>query len=196
MSAERVAAAVAALREGLAIVIPTDTVYGLAADPVRPGATARLFEAKGRPTRVQLPVLVDSIEQADSVGTVDERARRLMERFWPGGLTVVVRRRPGVDLELGDDTGTVGVRCPDHPVARRLCAEAGPLAATSANLHGRDTPATAPEVAALFGDAVAVVVDGGRCEGQPSTVVDCTGTDVVLLREGAVAWSDVVGVAG
>jgi L-threonylcarbamoyladenylate synthase len=188
--------AVAALREGLVVVIPTDTVYGVAADPFRPGATSRLFEAKGRPTRVQLPVLVDSIEQAESVATVDERARGLMERFWPGGLTVVVRRRPGVDLELGDDTGTVGLRCPDHPVARRLCADVGPLATTSANLHGGATPPTAGEVAALFGDAVAAVVDGGRCEGRPSTVVDCTGTDVVLLREGTVAWADVVGVAG
>jgi L-threonylcarbamoyladenylate synthase len=177
-------------------VIPTDTVYGLAADPSRPGATANLFEAKGRPTHVQLPVLVDSIEQAETIGVVDGRAKKLMEGFWPGGLTVVVRRRPGVDLELGDDTGTVGLRCPDHPVARALCAEVGPLATTSANLHGGATPSTADEVADLFGDAVAVVVDGGRCDGRPSTVVDCTGTDLVLLREGTVAWSDVVGVAG
>jgi tRNA threonylcarbamoyl adenosine modification protein (Sua5/YciO/YrdC/YwlC family) len=187
---------VAALRQGLAVVIPTDTVYGLAADPLRPGATARLFEAKGRPTRVQLPVLVDSIEQAESVGAIDARAKRLMERFWPGGLTVVVRRRPDVDLELGDDSGTVGLRCPDHAVARRLCADVGPLATTSANLHGGATPPTAAGVAELFGEAVAVVVDGGRCEGMPSTVVDCTGPDVVLLREGSVAWADVVGVAG
>jgi L-threonylcarbamoyladenylate synthase len=180
----------------LVVVVPTDTVYGLAADPTRAGATARLFDAKVRPMHVQVPVLVDSVEQADTIGLLDERARTLMDRFWPGGLTVVVQRRPGVDLDLGEDSRTVGLRCPDHPVARRLCAEVAPLATTSANLHGGTTPATAPEVAALFGEAVAVVVDGGRCEGRPSTVVDCTGTDLVLLREGTVAWSEVVGVAG
>jgi tRNA threonylcarbamoyl adenosine modification protein (Sua5/YciO/YrdC/YwlC family) len=178
------------------VIIATDTVYGLAADPFRPGATKRIFEAKGRPTGMQLPVLVDSVVQAEAVVVPDDRARRLMARFWPGGLTVVMPRRPGMDLELGDDSRTVGVRCPDHPVARKLCAEVGPLAVTSANRHGQPTPPTAAEVADLFGEAVAAVLDGGRCEGMPSTVVDCTGPEIVLLRKGTVAWSDVVGVAG
>jgi tRNA threonylcarbamoyl adenosine modification protein (Sua5/YciO/YrdC/YwlC family) len=189
-----VEAATLAIRRGQLIVLPTDTVYGIAADPLRPGATGRLFEAKGRPAGVQLPVFVDSLEQADAVGVVDERARALAARFWPGGLTLVVASRPGVDLELGGDGSSVGLRCPDHPVPRRLCAEIGPLAATSANLHGEPTPETAAEVADLFGKAVAVVVDGGRCAGAPSTVVDCTGADLVLLREGVVPWSDVLGV--
>jgi tRNA threonylcarbamoyl adenosine modification protein (Sua5/YciO/YrdC/YwlC family) len=173
-------------------------VYGVAVDPFHPGATARLFEAKRRPTAVRLPVLVDSVEQAAGLAEVDDRARALMARFWPGALTIVLRQRGGVELDLGDGAGvhTVGVRCPDHAVPRRLCVEVGPLATTSANLHGEATPPTAEEVRALFGDAVAVAVDGGRCEGAASTVVDCTGSRPVLVREGVVPWSDVLGVAG
>ena len=121
-----------------------------------------------------------------------------MARFWPGGLTIILPRVAGVDIVLGDGAGapTVGVRCPNHEVPRALCAEVAPLATTSANLHGEATPPTADEVRALFGDAVAVVVDGGRCEGSPSTVVDCTGTRPSLVREGTVPWSEVLGVAG
>jgi tRNA threonylcarbamoyl adenosine modification protein (Sua5/YciO/YrdC/YwlC family) len=180
----------------MVVAIPTDTVYGIAADASRPGATAALFEAKRRPTDRRLPVLVDGLRQATQLADVDDRARTLAERFWPGGLTLVLRRRPALGSDLGEDDGTIGVRCPDHRVPRQLCADVGPLATTSANLHGEPTPVTAEEVRALFGDAVAVVVDGGRCEGAPSTVVDCTGPELVLLREGRVAWSDVVGVAG
>jgi len=177
------------------VAIPTDTVYGVAVDPFVPGATARLFEAKRRPTDVRLPVLVQSIEQAMRVAEVDERAGALMDRFWPGGLTIILPPQSGVDIALGDGAPTVGLRCPDHSIPRQLCAEVGPLATTSANLHGGETPPTAGEVRALFGDAVAVVVDGGRCEGAPSTVVDCTGRTPVLVREGTVPWSDVLGVA-
>jgi L-threonylcarbamoyladenylate synthase len=187
-----------ALRQGLVVAIPTDTVYGIAVDPFVPGATARLFDAKRRPTDVRLPVLVEDVDQAMRLAEVDNRARVLMNRFWPGGLTIILPRRSGVDVVLGNGAGagTVGVRSPDHAVPRRLCAEVGPLATTSANLHGGPTPATADDLRALFGNAVAVVVDGGRCEGAPSTVVDYTGERPVLIREGTVPWSDVLGVAG
>jgi L-threonylcarbamoyladenylate synthase len=180
------------------VAIPTDTVYGIAVDPFLAGATARLFEAKRRPTDVRLPVLVADVVQADRLAQVDDRAHALMARFWPGGVTIILPRRSGLDLVLGNGAGapTVGVRCPDHTVPRRLCAEVGPLATTSANLHGEPTPPTADEVRALFGDAVALVVDGGRCEGEPSTVIDLTGNRPKLVREGTVSWSDVLGVAG
>jgi len=190
--------AVDALRQGLVVAIPTDTVYGIAVDPFVAGATARLFEAKRRPTDVRLPVLVDGVHQAEFLAEVDDRARALMDRFWPGGLTLILRRHANVDIVLGNGAGgpTVGVRCPDHAVPRTLCTEVGPLAVTSANLHGQATPATAGEVRSLFGDAVAVVVDGGRCDGEPSTVVDCAGDEPSLVREGTVPWSEVLGVTG
>ena len=180
------------------MAIPTDTVYGVAVDPFVAGATEHLFEAKHRPRDVRLPVLVDSVEQAERLAAVDDQARALMARFWPGGLTIILPRLDRVDLALGNGAGapTVGVRCPDHDVPRRLCVEVGPLATTSANLHGLATPPTAGEVRRLFGDSVAVVVDGGRCEGSASTVVDCTAAQAKLVREGAVAWADVLRVVG
>ena len=191
--------AVAALREGLVVAVPTDTVYGLAADPFHPGATDRIFTAKQRPRDVELPVLVAEVAQAIDLCLVDAlpvSARRLMEQCWPGALTIVVSRRPGLPADLGRDDTTVGVRCPAHPVVRQLCQRVGPLAVTSANIHGGETPTTAESVAALFGDQVAVVVDGGVCVGAPSTVVDCTGREPRLLRAGAVGWDEIVAAAG
>ncbi|MFP5318551.1 MAG: L-threonylcarbamoyladenylate synthase [Acidimicrobiia bacterium] len=186
-------AAAEALRAGLVVGIPTDTVYGLAVDPTVPGATDRLFEAKRRPRAVDLPVLVATPEQALLLATaVPVAATRLMDRFWPGPVTIVLPRAPEFTGDLGEDEATVGVRCPDHPVPRALCAEVGPLATTSANRHGEPTHETAAAVEDDLGDAVAVVLDGGRCTGSPSTVVDCTGVEPRLLREGRVPWPQVL----
>jgi tRNA threonylcarbamoyl adenosine modification protein (Sua5/YciO/YrdC/YwlC family) len=183
-------AAEKALHSGQVIAIPTDTVYGLAADAFHTGAADRLFAVKRRPRDVDLPVLVAEERQALDLTTgVPEVARRLMARFWPGALTLVLPRHPDVVADLGDDEATIGLRCPDHEVARDLCRRVGPLATTSANLHGQPTATTAEEVADLFGSAVAVVLDGGTCDGAPSTVVDCTGADPKLLREGRIPWT-------
>ena len=172
---------------------PTDTVYGLAADPFRPGATDRIFAAKRRPRDVALPVLVTGRDQALTLTTaVPDLALGLMERFWPGALTLVLPSRADLAADLGDDEVTVGVRCPAHPVARALCQAAGPLATTSANFHGGATFTTAQEVAAAFDTSVPVVLDAGRCAGRPSTVVDCTGHDPKLLREGRISWAEVL----
>ncbi|MGH9282420.1 MAG: L-threonylcarbamoyladenylate synthase, partial [Acidimicrobiales bacterium] len=119
-------------------------------------------------------------------------ARALMEQFWPGALTVVLPRRPDLRADLGTDEATVGLRCPAHPVPLALCRAHGPIATTSANLHGQPSATTAAELAEVFGEGVAVVLDAGPCEGAPSTVVDCTGAEPKLLREGRVPWADVV----
>lgn len=196
-SAAALEQAVAALAEGGVIGLPTDTVYGLAVDPFLPGAADRLFEVKQRPRDVSLAVLVSGVEQALSLATaVPASAAALMARFWPGALTVVLPARPGLGADLGDDEATVGVRCPAHPVPLALCAAVGPLATTSANRHREPTLTTAAEVAAAFGDEVAVVLDGGTCTGSPSTVVDCTGVEPKLLREGRVPWTEVLAALG
>ncbi|MDP9404494.1 MAG: L-threonylcarbamoyladenylate synthase [Actinomycetota bacterium] len=190
---EVVAAATRALAAGNIVAMPTDTVYGLAVDPFRNGAADRLFALKRRPRQVDLPVLVADEEQALSLAVaVPEPARRLMARYWPGALTLVLTRGPEVTADLGTDDATIGLRCPGHPLPRALCAAAGPLATTSANLHGKPTLCTAAEVAAIFGDAVALVLDGGPCTGAPSTVVDCTGEVPKLLRQGRIPWAEVV----
>jgi L-threonylcarbamoyladenylate synthase len=194
--AESIAAAARALAAGDIVGIPTDTVYGLAADPFSSGASDRLFSVKRRPRTVELPVLVADIAQALSLAiAVPASARRLMERFWPGALTIVLPRRPDLNADLGTDDATIGMRCADHPVPLALCNAVGPLATTSANRHGEDPATTAAELAAALGAAVTVVLDGGACAGTASTVVDCTGVDPRLLREGGVSWSEIQAVA-
>jgi L-threonylcarbamoyladenylate synthase len=187
-------AATEALAAGRPVVLPTDTVYGVAVEPTRRGATDRLFAVKGRPRTAALPLLVASLDQALQLsGDLPATAVALAGAFWPGGLTLVVPRRPGLDIDLGgEDETTVGLRHPDHPVPVALAQRVGPIAATSANLHGRATPPTAEEVAAELGEAVELVLDGGHCAGAPSTVVACTPEDVTVLREGRVPTADVL----
>ena len=185
-------AALQALLAGLPVILPTDTVYGIAVDASRSGATERLFMLKERPVDVPLPVVVADLDQAESLGELSGPAAELARRFWPGGLTLVVPRRPGVHFDLGGrDDGRIGLRVPDHDVPRALAAQVGPLAVTSANRHGRMTPETAEAAAAELRHAIAIVIDGGRCAGAPSTVVSCTATGVQVLREGAIAADDI-----
>lgn len=180
--------AAAELRAGRPVVLPTDTVYGIAVDPSCPGATARLFAVKGRPPTVPLPVLAADTEQAFGLcGEVPEEARLLAAAFWPGALTLVLARRRDLDHDLGGtNDGTIGVRVPDHPVARELTRLVGPLATTSANLHGCPTPETAAGVVEALDGAVGAVVDGGPCAGAPSTVVRCVAGRAEVLREGRI----------
>lgn len=180
------AEAVAALRAGEVVGLPTETVYGIGVDPSLPDATDRLFAVKRRPESAPLPVLVASPQEADSLAFLDERARRLIAAYWPGPLTLVLRRRPEVSFRLGGDEGTIGLRCPDQPLTRRLLGLTGPLAVTSANLHG-GAPATTPqELREALGGSVRVVLDDGRCAGTPSSVLSLVGAEPQLLREGAL----------
>lgn len=181
--------AVRCLLEGGLVAFPTDTLYGLAAAASNDRAVKRLFEVKGRPPDRPLPILIESIEDADVIATdIPSGARLLMEAFWPGGLTLALRRhRRFCSLALaGGDT--VAVRVPAHPVALELLRRVGePLTGTSANLSGRPGPRTAEEVRRQLGERVDLIVDGGPCPGGiESTVVDCTVEPPRLLREGAV----------
>lgn len=194
---DHLAEAVDVLGRGLVVAVPTDTVYGLAADPGQPAAVARVFEVKERPAGVALPVLVGAWDQVGALaGELGAEARRLADRYWPGPLTLVVPRRTGFDADLGGPPaarGTVGVRWPDHPTMAALCAAAGPLAVTSANPHGLPPATTADEVVGGLGrraGLLAAVVDGGTCDGTPSTVVECTGPLPRCLREGGVPWAE------
>jgi tRNA threonylcarbamoyl adenosine modification protein (Sua5/YciO/YrdC/YwlC family) len=188
---EAILAAVEALRDGDIIGIPTDTVYGLAADPWHSGAADRLFLVKGRPRSVELPVLVADEEQALGLATaVPDCARRLMARFWPGALTIVLPRREDVAADLGDDDETIGLRCPNHPVPLALCRSVGPIATTSANRHGAPPVTTAQDLASTL-PGVALILDAGVCDHPSSTVVDTTGEIPKLLRAGSIAWGQI-----
>jgi L-threonylcarbamoyladenylate synthase len=188
MTAVDLAGAAAALRRGEVVALPTDTVYGLGVCPLVDGAVDRLYELKQRPSDMPIAVLVDGLEQALSLVELDPIPTRLAERYWPGGLTLVVPGRPGVDLALGGSgatVGTIGVRVPDHEVPRALARETGPLAVTSANLHGGITCTSGDEVRAMFPAGLAVI-DGDAPGGIASTVVRVIDGGVEVIREGAV----------
>jgi L-threonylcarbamoyladenylate synthase len=175
--------------DGSLIVLPTDTVYGIGARPDDPSATARLFEAKGRPRELELPVLVPSTEGARRIATFDERAEALALRFWAGGLTIVLpRARVARAWDLGGDPKTIGVRMPHEPLALAVLARTGPLAVTSANRSGEPTRSTCEEVQATFADAVAVYLCAPEpLTGSASTVVDLAHGGASVLRTGAVS---------
>jgi L-threonylcarbamoyladenylate synthase len=188
-----VEAAAAALRGGMAVVLPTDTVYGIAARPDDPVATGRLFEAKRRPRELNLAVLAATPKEALALGTPSRQADALAAAFWPGPLTVVLPRSDRcVGWMLGRDRGTIGLRVPNHPVALAVLEEAGPLAVTSANRSGQPPAFGAEELLAALGETVAVYLVEAHpspSTGRPplaSTVVDLTGPRPRRTRRGPV----------
>lgn len=196
---DTIARAVEVLRGGGLVAYPTDTVYGLAALPEDDGAVGRLFAAKGRNPEQSTPLLIASPHDLAKVAVdVPDAALRLMRDFWPGGLTIVLHKAPGFHSKaiVGE---TVGVRVPDHPVPRELVRLLGSaITGTSANRSGNQPePLTADDVRAQLGDAVDLVIDGGRCPGgRPSTVVDCTTEPLRIVREGAIGREELVRSAG
>jgi L-threonylcarbamoyladenylate synthase len=186
---------VQALLAGSVVGVPTDTVYGLAVDPRVPGAVDRVFAVKGRPSQLALPVLVADPAQLSDLAEPSSAAGRLASHYWPGPLTVVLRRRPGVDFDLGGDVATIGIRCADHEVLRALLRKSGPLAVTSANRHREHPLHTAGEVRERFGADVASVLDGGRCDGQPSTVISLAGPHITCIREGSISFAEIDALA-
>lgn len=181
--------AVAALRAGGLVAFPTETVYGLGADARRASAVARVFAVKGRPADHPLIVHLSEASQLEHWALdVPACARILAERFWPGPLTLILKRAPGVMDSVTGGQGTVGLRVPAHPVARALLAEfGGGVAAPSANRFGRVSPTCAQHVVAELGDDVDCILDGGSCDvGLESTIVDCSSGRPAILRPGGI----------
>ena len=182
------AEAEAALRRGELVVMPTDTVYGIAAEAFDPVAVELLLKAKGRGRDMPPPVLVGTVRAAMAlVMDLADVGKDLIDEFWPGGLTIVCRSSPTLVWDLGETKGTVAVRMPLHQVALDLLKRTGPLAVSSANVSGRPAATTADEAMAQLGDSVAVYLDGGPCaDDVPSTIVDLTGSVPRLLRQGVI----------
>jgi L-threonylcarbamoyladenylate synthase len=199
--------AVALLRAGELVAFPTETVYGLGADAANPAAVAKIFAAKGRPVDHPLIVHLASAAHVDAwAREVPEAARQLAAAFWPGPLTLILKRSRKVLDAVSGGQDTVGLRVPDQPLARALlrqfagaddCADPGGIAAPSANRFGRISPTTAAHVRAEFGDVVPLVLDGGPCAvGIESTIVDLSRGTPVILRPGAIAAKDIEGILG
>jgi L-threonylcarbamoyladenylate synthase len=184
--------AVEALRDGEVVAFPTETVYGLGADAQNPEAVRKVFELKGRPATHPLIVHLDHPRLLERWAlNVPPAAQALAERFWPGPLTLVLRRAPAVDLAITGGQDTVAVRVPNHPVAQQLLrAFGGGIVAPSANRYGRVSPTRAEHVREEFGDAVKVILDGGDCKiGLESTIVSCVDAVPRVLRPGAITLS-------
>jgi L-threonylcarbamoyladenylate synthase len=195
---EGLAAAARAVRAGRLVVIPTDTVYGIGCDAFSSAAVRSLLAAKKRGPDMPVPVLVGSWSTIDGlVLGVPKAARELIEAFWPGGLSIVLKHAPSLKWDLGSTKGTVMLRMPLHPVALELLRDVGPMAVSSANVSGSPPAATAAQAQAQLGESVGVYLDGGP-SGEPvaSTVVDLTGDDPRVLREGAVSTAAVAEVLG
>jgi tRNA threonylcarbamoyl adenosine modification protein (Sua5/YciO/YrdC/YwlC family) len=193
-----ITAAARAVSAGSVVVLPTDTLYGIGADAFNPAAVTSLLAAKGRGRDMPVPVLVGSWHTIDGlVSAVTGRTRDLVEAFWPGALTLVVEHAPSLAWDLGDARGTVAVRMPLHPVALELLAQTGPMAVSSANITSMPPAVTAQQAYEQLGESVSVYLDGGEAPaGQPSTIVDMTGSVPVLLRQGAVGLDQLREVLG
>lgn len=184
-----------ALGTGRLVVLPTDTVYGVAADAFTPAAVQRLLDAKGRGRQSPPPVLIPNTATLDALAAeVVAPVRSLAGAFWPGPLTLVLRAQPSLSWDLGDTAGTVALRIPDHPLALEILRETGPLAVSSANTTGDPAARTIDEARGMLGDAVEVYLDAGPVcgDGTASTIVDATaltaaGGALRILRDGAIS---------
>ena len=181
------------LREGGLVAFPTDTVYGVGALAFDARAVESIYAAKARPVEKAIPVLIaDLAELAKVTENIPEMAARLAARFWPGPLTLVLPKHPRLP-EAVSATPSVGIRIPDHSTALALLRLAGPMAVTSANISGSPNPSTAQAVQSQLGGRIPLILDGGETQGGvPSTVVDCTGAEPTILREGPISKVEIL----
>jgi L-threonylcarbamoyladenylate synthase len=185
--------AVDILRSGGLVAFPTDTVYGVGALAFDGKAVESIYVAKDRPAEKAIPVLIgDSVDLEKVGGNIPDTARKLVSRFWPGPLTILVSKGAGLPKAVSA-TSTVGVRVPNHAVARALLRASGPMAVTSANISGSQSPVTAQEVHEQLRGRIALIIDGGRTPGGiPSTLVDCTMPELKILREGPLSLEELI----
>jgi len=183
------AAAAAAVAAGEVVVLPTDTVYGIGADATSGAAVQRLLDAKRRGRDFPPPVLIAEVAMVRALATdLDDRLDRLAETFWPGALTVVLNARETLRMDLGDRGSTIAVRVPDHDFTRELLRRTGPLAVSSANVHGQEPALTVAEAVDQLGDSCALYLDAGAMTGpEPSTIIDLTGPRARVLRAGRLS---------
>lgn len=180
------------LRFGRLVVYPTETVYGLGADPFDETAVKRVYIAKRRPFDMPLSIAVNDISVAEHIAELDENAYRLAKAFLPGPLTLLVRKKPILPDIVTASLPEVGIRIPDHPVALRILEEFGPIISTSANIHSHPNPVNVETAIADLGNSVATYVDGGPCKvGVPSTIVQIIDGAVELIRHGAITKEQV-----
>jgi L-threonylcarbamoyladenylate synthase len=178
--------AIAALSNGEVIVYPTDTLYGLGADIFNEPAVKKIFDIKNRPLDDPLSVAVSNYEDLEKIAFLDDKTRSLIDAFLPGSLTLILKKKKVVSDIVTGGLDKVAIRIPDNKIALKLLSEFGPLTATSANVHGKETPSVISDINMQFKDKVAVYLDDGRIAGKPSTIIEIVGEELKILREGAI----------
>jgi len=193
--ASEIQVAVEILQKGGLAAFPTDTVYGLGALAFEDRAIESIYVAKNRPVEKAIPILIGDVDALDLIAeSIPEMARIFASRFWPGPLTCIVPKKQTLPRAVSA-TSTVAVRIPNHPDARTLLRATGPMAVTSANISGQANPCTAQEVYEQLNGRIPLILDGGRTPGGiPSTLVDCTGDQPIILREGPISLQDLLAV--
>ena len=191
-------AAVEVLRDGGLIIYPTDTVYGIGSNAMNAEAVLKIFKVKRRPPNQSLPVAISSIEMAENIAYVTKVAKKLMEKFWPGALTIILRSKGVLPPEVTARENSVGIRIPNHEVPLAIIRRAGfPLISTSANIHGMPSPITADEAAKQFGQDVNIVLDAGVTKLHvSSTVIDLTASPPVVSRGGPISIDSIKAIIG
>lgn len=193
---ERISLAAEHINQGKVIAFPTETVYGLAADAINEEAINRIYQIKGRDSSTPMQVMVKDYQNAQQIGVFNENAEKLANKFWPGALTIIVERKDNglVSPIVSRGRSTIGIRIPDHEIALDLLKEfSKALATTSANISGEDSLLNAKDISKTFGEKIDFIIDGGVSDiGIASTVVDCTTSEVKILREGAISEDQVL----
>jgi len=192
-STNAISKALEVLKSGGLVAFPTDTVYGVGCLAFDGAAIKSIYVAKNRPVEKAIPILIADMEDMEKVGVdIPQTAYNLASRFWPGPLTCIIPKKPTLP-EAVSATSTIGVRIPDHEVARALLRAAGPMAVTSANISGAQSPSTAEEVYAQLSGRIPFIIDGGTTPGGvPSTVVDCSTPELKIIREGPISLQQII----
>jgi len=191
-SPDAISTALSILNGGGLVAFPTDTVYGVGSVAFDGKAVESIYVAKDRPIEKAIPILIGDLEALDQVGVdIPKAAYKLAARFWPGALTCIIPKQPALPKAVSS-TSTIGVRMPDHDMARKLFRAAGPMAVTSANISGEQGPSTAEEVYRQLNGRIPLIIEGGKTPGGvPSTVVDCTTGDLNILRKGPISVEEI-----
>lgn len=194
MARRDLSAAIKAVQHGDLIVYPTDTLYALGADIFNETAVKQVFTIKKRPLDIPLPVAVSSVDEIEQIAVVDKKIQQIATQFLPGQLTLLLKKKSNVPNVVTSNSDKIAVRIPNQNVALDLLSEVGPLTVTSANIHGMETPAIIKDIKMQFtADAVASYLDAGRLEGLPSTIVDLTAKEPLIVREGTITKEEIVG---
>jgi len=194
MKKNDIPAAIKALKEGKLIIYPTDTLYALGADIFNATAVKKVFDIKRRPYTIPLPVAVSSIEAIETIAIMNETAWTLSEKFLPGNLTIILKKKPTVPLIVTSGFDTIAIRVPNHPVALQLLSAFGPLTVTSANLHQKKTRAIPKDILQQLKTSIPVCLTNGKKEGVASTIVDLSEKEPRMVREGSIRKDELLDV--